>query len=59
MGANNGDFFDGGAQARMNQYGAMQATNHWDGSAAPTVSGADNEYTGHSAAAPQGNGSYN
>lgn len=58
MGRNTGDFFDGGASARMDQYGAMQESNEFDGPHAPNSSGAENDYAGHTAGKVAGSGSY-
>lgn len=58
MGANNADFFDGGNNARLNQYGAPQQTERLDGPGALHVSGAENKYTGHTAGKVAGSGSY-
>ena len=58
MGANNSDFFDGGNNARLNQYGAPQETEELDGPKALNISGAENEFTGHTAGKVAGSGSY-
>lgn len=58
MGANNADFFDGGNNARLNQYGAPQETQELDGPSAPRISGAENRFAGHTAGKVAGSGSY-
>jgi hypothetical protein len=58
MGANNADFFDGGNNARLNQYGAPQETEELDGPRAPSQSGAENRFAGYTAGKVAGSGSY-
>lgn len=58
MGRNTGDFFDGGSSARMDQFGAMQENSEFDGSGAPRVSGAENQFAGHTAGKVAGSGAY-
>ena len=58
MGANNADFFDGGNNARLNQYGTAQETEEFEGPKPLQTSGSQNKYTGHTAGKVAGSGSY-
>jgi hypothetical protein len=58
MGANNSDFFDGGNNARLNQYGAPAETEALDGPKALSISGSENKFAGHTAGQVAGSGSY-